>query len=1607
MDIGSLTGQIAIEDQLTGKLTQITSSVKRFAESFDGALGATAIAAGAIGAAVTGIAISITSLGEKGSVILGVEESFDRLARTAGSTGEELINGLSRGVKDTVDSMVLMESTNRLLSSGMQLSGKDMELMGAVAREMGKATGQDAAGGLNTLSSALLTGNTRSLKRFGIQVDLVKAEKEFAASLGATRSELSYEGKLQADRNAMLAAMKTKLDTLGVSEVSFKEKIMQGKIAIGNWTDSLAKAVAASPQINKALDSIKAAFARVVGSESQKALDFLMTWANRFADGVSEAAPKIATFIEGVKQKISEIWNWLVDFNERWQITNTLVTVGKKAWDLLQTALQFVGTAIEEVKRAWAELPEWLQRLTQGALESAIAIGTYTIAINAVATPFAALMSKLDLGINVIGNLTGAVYNLQNLTWLWQTPIGAVAKAYGTLSTAIATSTIAQVAATTATTAITNAKAIWSIVTIGISDALVALGTRIWVVTGAQAAQATATKLLAGVQAFMRGVVFALSLDYMTLTTAIGGSTFMMNAHRVASIAAASASVALGTALLAIKWVLIPLAAAWAAWEFGKWLGSFASVQRSVIWLAEKLHVISAETAQARREFLGLDQAVQDWGDNTGYVKVTPEMLDFQNRMTQIGKEAGKTGVDLDNFVTDAVRKVHELKDNGATAVSIMTEQLKLLSKAGDNAGLKKLAEEAANLKAQGAQLTPELDALIKKMGEKPGGGGGGWLKTGAEDAESFAQKVKDLRKSIVDTVEPVRVFAAMFEGLSGSQRSSWEIQQKIVGEFDKMIAAGQLLTPQMQETYNAYTANVQAIRAAAAASLTAQNVTAEEVALRQKNGESLIAIAYSYGVTTDSLNAYIETVKQSASDEETVAASRMSAWKAWHDKQQAFYDQGVSLENEYKQKMVASAGETAATRVAAIQKTLQAELDRLEQFKLMGTYEASEIDKQISLRRKMANEEIAIANGTSRTIETRMRAQGVLTRREMQQTALDAIRDYSQMKASGLYSADQIEAAFKRAQEAMDAAAPAEKWRKIAVEVADAFGDMFEGINSNVAQAIHVFARGLEVMVDKSKSGAARIAAAFGTAASVLNSLLGDNKGRRGSAAVSGLSGAAAGVGAGAAIGSIVPGIGTVTGAVVGGIVGGIGGMIGGWNSGGAAKAAENNDATKKIREYQAELVKTYGSLQAIDRYGQILGVDLAAAWGDQSVAGLEHFQQLMEEFKGRMEGLQSALETYGLTWRDLGSEMQQLSFTETAQNLIRDFNLLTRAGADSDLVIRRMGPSLSQLVTDAVQTGVKIPQALQPILEKLIRMGGLTDEAARAMLGLTQTAGPSLGQVTEAAERYGLKLDDLGPKVQQLRITETANQIAADFKTLTEAGVPFEALMKDTTKRVTDTGASFDSMSAQAQKSYLDAGGVITTVTTGMHHDIQDMVTKALASGAELPRAMQPIIEQLIAAGGPNGLVDQFGNALTDVSKLNFAADLSGMFEDLITKLDELIDKIGNGIGGAADRASNHTIVIPWKYEQQGGDGGPDATGRAGGGVIYASGGFRVRGTDTVPAMLTPGERVLTVAENREYERGGGQEFVMAPVIMEGIKVAEAMVITKRRHGLGRGRR
>lgn len=441
MDIGSLTGQIKIEDQLTGKLTMMAISVKKFAEDVDGSFGAIAISAGVMAAAVGGAFTSVIALGMKGSTLQGVEDSFNRLAISAGTTGDALRGSLSEGVKSTVSEMTLMQSTMRLMSSGMKLSTDDARIMGEAARAMGKATGTDAANGLSTLSSALLTGRTRSLAMAGIVVDLKKAQEDFARSIGTTASELNAEGVLEAKRIAILAATQAYVERMGVSELTFKERLQQAQVAMDEWSVSLAKSVASSPHVLAAYDAIEAGIKKAFGGDSQALLTKILGWINTFADAVSRYAPPIIQFTADVVHGFMEIGNAVLKAVEPIgtalvaafsQVSQALVDTfgGGKAslvevivgWvqkfgevvaaytppivsalaDIVAWVIKIAG----EVRDAWDLVPDWMKRIAEQAAITGVAVYGLSKAFGVLGgdnLSTAANISQIASGVELLG----------------------------------------------------------------------------------------------------------------------------------------------------------------------------------------------------------------------------------------------------------------------------------------------------------------------------------------------------------------------------------------------------------------------------------------------------------------------------------------------------------------------------------------------------------------------------------------------------------------------------------------------------------------------------------------------------------------------------------------------------------------------------------------------------------------------------------------------------------------------------------------------------------------------------------------------------------------------------------------------------------------------------------------------------------------------------------------------------------------------------------------------------------------------------------------------------------------------------------------------------
>ena len=402
MDIGTLTGTIAIEDQFSGVFSIAQREVEKFADSFGGALGDIAKEGGIAVTAISAITGAITALGVKGSEVNDVGNSFVRLSGSVGAASAD-IEAMRKGVVGTIDDLKLMTDANHLLAVGAVETAQDFGTLTAAARTLSIEGFGSTAEMLNGLSSAMETGRTRRLALMGITVDTKAAEAEYAAELGVSTGELDKSQKLTADRQAILEALNRTVQAAGDQEVTFAERISQGKVAMENWFDSLAKSVATSPAVNQALKDISDGFSKVFNDSGQTAIQGITAAINVFAGAVSDTVPVVVKLGEG----IGALGKTVADYREvvetggvAW-LTYGVATGKVLPWILeLSEAIGPLGAAITGlggVMGVWSTLVTSVVGVGMTAFNGILLTLTETIGASAAATtllvagPFALL----------------------------------------------------------------------------------------------------------------------------------------------------------------------------------------------------------------------------------------------------------------------------------------------------------------------------------------------------------------------------------------------------------------------------------------------------------------------------------------------------------------------------------------------------------------------------------------------------------------------------------------------------------------------------------------------------------------------------------------------------------------------------------------------------------------------------------------------------------------------------------------------------------------------------------------------------------------------------------------------------------------------------------------------------------------------------------------------------------------------------------------------------------------------------------------------------------------------------------------------------------------
>lgn len=225
--------------------------------------------------------------------------------------------------------------------------------------------------------------------------------------------------------------------------------------------------------------------------------------------------------------------------------------------------------------------------------------------------------------------------------------------------------------------------------------------------------------------------------------------------------------------------------------------------------------------------------------------------------------------------------------------------------------------------------------------------------------------------------------------------------------------------------------------------------------------------------------------------------------------------------------------------------------------------------------------------------------------------------------------------------------------------------------------------------------------------------------------------------------------------------------------------------------------------------------------------------------------------------------------------------------------------------------------------------------DQAKAAIDALTEGLelhDQSIEKVNAAMEKYGLTIEQMGPKWQAQELNTKAMSLLEDYRLLTAAGAD------------------------QA------------TVITAMGPALAEYVNQARTTGTAIPEAMRPIVDQLISQGL---LLDANGNAFksSEEAGLSFSETLEQGLSRTIEAINKLVAAL---LGIPSEIPVNVPVHVNYPNGPPPGDfskgEAPPVEGFAGG-----TGGFRDFGAGT-PAMLHGVEAVVTPSQASGMSGGGG---------------------------------
>lgn len=222
------------------RVTADTKPAESSVQSFGDKLGTVATVAGGLIAAklISKLVETTAHFAMLGEQVTAIEKRFELLAKQTGLVPEHLSAGIAKAIDGTVD---MGDALNAAGQAFIKIgeNAKQTPALFELARKAAAVFGGETVQHFNDITQAIASGNTRTLKQIGINVDVQKSYADYAKSVGQTTEELSEAQKQQAILNSTLTIGASKFKEISSSLTPIDEASKRAHVSLNELNETI------------------------------------------------------------------------------------------------------------------------------------------------------------------------------------------------------------------------------------------------------------------------------------------------------------------------------------------------------------------------------------------------------------------------------------------------------------------------------------------------------------------------------------------------------------------------------------------------------------------------------------------------------------------------------------------------------------------------------------------------------------------------------------------------------------------------------------------------------------------------------------------------------------------------------------------------------------------------------------------------------------------------------------------------------------------------------------------------------------------------------------------------------------------------------------------------------------------------------------------------------------------------------------------------------------------------------------------------------------------------------------------------------------------------